>query len=212
MKSEKQPDGTYRMVCNPLKQSLNAFHMPRTVVPKIQWTAETGMSRYEWEREVTATHQLEFYEALRQRMLKDPPNPLNPEIMKIMADGMVDLPDGMKGYTPEVMALLDKGNFEHHFVTPDEHWRFTLLADQWAGGPPGGVMRKVLVSHRDYRTVADWNMIIRVRSWAFEDLADAFIYMPGQDTSIRGWEARYENGRPNCIQIVSPFMAEEETA
>ena len=208
MKNEQQPDGTYRMLVKPWLRRKNTWHRSHTNVPEIQWSPETGMSRYEWEREITPEHQLEVFEELRRLMQDEPPQPVTREMLEIMAAGTCVLHDGMPGYNKEVMDLLEAGRFEHHRLSPDDCWRFTLMADD----KEAGVLQRVIVSHRDYRTLADWNLLIRLRSWVWPDDADVFMWLPGQDTTRNGWEARYENGRPNAMQLCCPVDLESEDA
>lgn len=206
---EFQPDGSFYLHVKAVRPTDNRWHRPSPCVPRHQWHPGTGMTRYAWARQETPEHQLSFWEEFRGVWHEAPPKPLDEETRLFMASETVILPSGLGGYSKKVLTRLLEGGYEKHLCSPDGLWRFFLMADQ---APGGGITDKILLSHKDYRTLADWELILRARSWAWEDHVESFIWMPGQDTSREGWATRYENGRPNAIQILSfrPETADED--
>lgn len=194
-------DGSLQLENEPLPLIGNRFHAPSPFVPEQQWSPETGITRYEWARQMTPEHQVPFFERLRRLYRKRPPRLLTAEENKILRDSTCTLPTGLQGYGQEAIKLYDSWGVEINELTPDGLWRVGIMASRWVEGT---ILDKIIVSHRDYRTLADWEFLVRLRSWVWEDDRDAFIWMPGMDTSREGWENRYENARPNAMQIVSP--------
>jgi hypothetical protein len=68
----------------------------------------------------------------------------------------------------------------------------------------GEVADRLDVRHRDYRTIADWTLLTRLRAWCLADNRYAFIPMPGQDINEDGWEHCYENATPNNLVLIAP--------
>lgn len=199
-------DGSKQLVAAPMPLGFNDWHTPVHVVPEHQWSPETGMTRYEWARQETPEDQIQFFVRMQVLYRKQPPQPLTEEVAKKMQAGVITLPTGLQGYNQEVMELLERSNFEHHLVSPDDCWRFTLLAASWGDG----ILDKVIISHRDYRTLPDWELLLRTRSWLWQDERDSFMWLPGQDVGRPGWETRYENGRPNALQLCSPRIMQSD--
>jgi hypothetical protein len=182
-------DGSYRVLDEPRP---GAWHRPQTSVPAIQWSPRTGITRYEWSRRHTPERQAEFFKELRKLCDTDPPTPLDDEDMKA---GVVKLPNGLRGVDAASLNAICRKI--HTLITPDNTWRFSVMAER---RPDGGVIDVLLVSHVDFRTLADWELIVRFRSWVFDDERQAVILLPG--TSPENLES-FRNDRSNAIQILS---------
>ena len=152
-------DGSYKVLVFP-RQS-HTWHKPRTFVPTLQWSSETGMTRYEWARQKTPAHQRAFFEHLKRLYDQKPPKAWTKELAKeFMEKTTGDMDNGMPGFqgTPsEWTEFREKLNeFEIHSTDPTGEWRFQIGAEYWRGV----LCDRLGISCRDYRTLPDWTLLV----------------------------------------------------
>lgn len=187
------PDGSYKIMKTP--DRTNDWHSPKTYVPSHQWraTATPACSRYEWARRNTPDKQLPVFRELQRRYQTQPPLPLelpSPE-------SAVLLPNGSLGASIEAMREYTRTSIS--LYSPDGKWGFTIHSDQDSHGV---VVDVLMVSHSDYRTLPDWELMLRFCSWVLEDHRTAMSIMPGHLG-----RPTYANDQPNCLWLMSPRAA-----
>ena len=202
-----EEDGSMRVVVKPQRRSEFDWHTPKVTVPPQQWRPETGITRYEFARRMTPLHQLPIFKALQAELQANPPRLAPKELFEQaiasrdkgenMANGLPGLDD--EDSVAELHELLNR--YVLRAVTPDGQWRFTVQAVRFGQGQ---IADRLDVRHRDYRTLADWDLLIRLRSWCLNDDREAFIYAPGQDIHADDWEHCYENATPNNLVWIAP--------
>lgn len=191
------PDGSYKIKAHPKK---NTWHEPNMCVPSIQWSPRTGMTRYEWARKHTPRNQLELFHELGGAYRRSPPMPLGDLTDVDVSRDFVTLGSGARGLSPDLMEKLAKSFVSQ--LSPDGRWRFTVQASRRTGRDRGhgGIVDTIIISNTDYRTLADWELLVRARSWVFDDRREAVMLMPGQTENNL---MSYVNDRPNAHQILS---------
>ncbi len=188
------------------------WHRPLLHVPEFQWRPETGMSRYNFEREHTPPHQKEFFMELQFMYQVQGPPSLAPDdlwipVRESRLKGEV-LDNGLPGSDLGKEFWEAVGRYVITRYSPDGQWRFTFQAVK-AGD---GLADRLDVRHRDYRTLPDYNLLVRFRSWVLPDTRSAYMIFPGTDVTRPGWEADYENDTPNNLQLISTRPPTEEGA
>ena len=192
-------DGSTKILAHPRKTE---WHKPKVYVPSVQWRPATDVTRYEWARRSTPPHQRPFFEDLQRRVRETPPSLMTKDLVKKLKAAQVTMSNGMSGFDPKVFDSL-KGELdscEIHTTDPTGEWRFQISAEIWRGV----LCDRIGVSCRDYRTLPDWELLVRLRSWVLPDNREAFIWLPDMDPELSGWQARYENARFNNLQMISP--------
>lgn len=191
-----QKDGIMRVVAKPQRGRDFDWHRPHTFVPELQWRPETEVNRYEFARMHTPPHQREIFQALQFAYQQGPPSLAPDRLWEMVAEAREKnghLPNGLPGEDlgTELFAELD--SYVIRQVSPDGQWSFSVQAVRLGDG---NVADRLDVKHRDYRTVADWRLLVRFRSWVLPDNRTAFLIMPTSDT-------HYENDTPNNLQLIS---------
>jgi len=193
-------DGSARLVADP-RRGLK-WHKPKTHCTPLQWRPNTGMTRYEWARRHTPKEQRPFFEHLRRLYVMRPPRLLPKELVKEMlevAQKGAALENGMPG-GGLVQFAAEIEEYEISVKDPTGEWRFQICCEMWRDV----ICDRIGVSCMDYRTLPDWAMLVRLRSWVIEDNREAFIWMPDMDVERKNWKGRYENARFNNLQMISP--------
>lgn len=200
--ARRLPDGSMRILVDPERRP--SFHRPSTTVPPLQWSPATGITRYEWARRHTPEKQRAFFEHLRRVYRARPPRLLPEDLVREMIDSTTDQPNGTRGFEDAAYEGFAErvDEYEIHTTDPTGQWRFHLAAELWRGE----LCDRLAVSCRDYRTLPDWALLVRLRSWILDDSREAFIWLPDTNPTIEGWERRYENARFNNLQMISPRL------
>ena len=81
---------------------------------------------------------------------------------------------------------------------PDLFYSVTLSAEMGPFGPQDNLRCSAI----DYRTLPDWQLLMRLRSWVLPDDRTALIVMPPMDDESL---FRYINVRPNNLMMISPW-------
>jgi len=202
--------GALLCVAQPQRTREFEWHRPLLHVPELQWQAATGETRYEFERQHTPEHQRDLFMRLQQRYQVEGPPPLPTEDLWKRVAGIRErsstLPNGLPGEDlgEELYAELRRLTIIEY--SPDGQWSFIVQAVRMAGE----VADRLDVKHRDYRTVADWSLLVRFRSWVLQDDRNAFMILPMQDIHADGWQRHYENDTPNNLQWISPRRPQQE--
>lgn len=194
---ERRDDGALIVHHQPAFRRSLTWHRPTDRVPEVQWTEHTGMTRYEWARRQTPDHQRPVFERLRQAYRDKPPTPLPAELIERMHAQAITLPTGMEGFPPDVLAEVLKHEIRQ--ATTDG-WRLAVTART---DNAGHVLDHLHACHADYRTLPDWALLVRLRSWVLPDDRDAYMWLPAQTPGRLGV---YENHRPNNLQLIAPRM------
>lgn len=184
-------------------RGMDAWHQPKTYVPSLQWHPDTGITRYAFARQHTPAHQIPFFEHLRDLYQSGGASPTPEGVSRRLNEAVSRLPNGMDGIEEEALRELQAEMDKHEIrqISPDGAWRFHITASR---APDGKVFDHLGCSGRDYRTVPDWTLLVRLRSWVLPDEREAYMWLPGQDPAREGFGARYENYRFNNLQFISP--------
>jgi hypothetical protein len=206
-----RPDGSRLVNTKPHRTKDFKWHRPERHVPAEQWNPATGITRWEFERKHTPRAQAEVLSELGRRVLDSPPQLAPPELWAKVAEAEKDraqLGNGLTGMQLPQEILEELDSYVHDAFSPDGQWRFLVQAVRFNGGI---IADRLDVRHCDYRTVADWTLVCRLRSWVLEDDRSAFLYLPGQDMNATGWETVYENDTPNNLAMVAPRWTDQDT-
>lgn len=188
-------DGSVRILSLPRKRS--PFHAPKIHVPPLQWTPETGMTRYAWARSHTPKKQLPFFLHLKRLYVKRAGD-LEPGTQEVPVQ-VIESGPAIKA--PEILREFYEDLTETMIETSDPtgNWCFRITAEWW---------REVLCDrlscwHRDGRTMPDWALLLRFRSWVLEDHREACVWLPDQ-RDIPDHRERYRNDIYNSLDLLSP--------
>lgn len=202
--AEPMQDGSLRVLVQPQRRREFDWHKPNVFVPESQWRPTTGITRYEFARRTTPDHQQPLFRHLQRLYQVEGPPAIAPDelwepVRRARAKGG-SLTNGLPGeeMTQEFFDELSKYVVREH--SPDGQWSFAFQAVRMGDG----IADRLDVKHCDYRTVADWTLLMRFRSWVLPDDRNAFMLMPIVDIHEPGWEKHYENDTPNNLQLISP--------
>lgn len=205
MTNEKEPvvrrldDGSMRLLGEP---SPGQWHRPKVVVPPLQWSPRTGMTRYEWARRHTPESQLPFWKEFQRARLECKLDLIDPATLDRK---VVTMPTGLQGTSPETLKqIIDKMVYRR---SPDGMWSFRIACEV-TQEPWKGAADILVCACLDFRTLPDWELVMRFRSWALDDDRDCFLWMPGHDENTLG---RYMNERPNAVTMMAPRYIKPET-
>lgn len=159
-----------------------------------------GITRYEFARRHTPGRQVPFFKHLRRLYESKPPTPLPQDLIDQVSAEIATLPGGQTGISSEFAERIR----DHEIWTTDPtgEWRFTIHAEYWRGV----VCDRLGVQCEDLRTLPDWTLLVRMRSWVLDDEREAFIWLPDQDLRAEQWQSRYENERFNNLAMISPRL------
>lgn len=196
-------DGSMRVMLSPARTKDFRWHRPERHVPAAQWNPATGVTRWEFERQHTPGQQAALLRELGYKFQTSPPQLPSEELWAKVAqvrDSQENLPSGLPGADLGEEVHRELRSLLHDAYSPDGQWRFLVQAVRFGDG----VADRLDVRHADYRTVADWTLLCRLRAWVLPDDRDAFLYLPGQDPLREGWRHAYENATPNNLALLSP--------
>ncbi len=203
--ASKDKDGAMRVLIKPQRRRDFEWHGPHVFVPERQWRPATGITRYEFARRETPAHQRELFERLQFRFqVEGPPTLASEDVWKRVAEARSrggSLPNGLPGEDLGDELRAEVGRHMIREYSPDGQWSFMAQAVSMGDGLIGD---RLDVRHRDYRTLADWTLLVRFRAWVLPDTREAVMLMPGMDIHKEGWQNRYENATPNNLQLISP--------
>lgn len=195
-------NGSTRIMVEPRRKL--QWHKPSVYVPALQWTARMGITRYEWARRDTPADQRAFFEHLARLYRLKTPQPMPRDLLERLHAAKTVDEQGMEVFADFGKFREEIDKYEINTTDPTGEWRFHVYAEQQ---PDGTIMDRLACSCCDYRTLPDWELMVRLRSWVLDDTRDAFMILPGQDINREGWATRYENVRFNNLQWISPRLA-----